>query len=242
MTSPYQINSQADVQIKRIGNEQQALLIIDNFLDSPQTAIDAAGSACDYREDASDFYPGARKLTEPEYARQVLNYLQQLTPSLQGIFNIPDSFSAKPLLSAYSMTTTLPDQLRPIQCVPHIDTHEGHHLAVVHYLCSEDFGGTAFYRHIDSGFEQINQPRLQPYFKTLKSQVKSGILGKSAYMDGDNALFTRIANVDVKFNRALIYQSNCLHSGNIRPELGLSANPKEGRLTANTFMQYCQEQ
>ncbi len=58
------------------------------------------------------------------------------------------------------------------------------------------------------------------------------------YINGDTELFQRIGQVPVKFNRCIVYRSNLLHSGDINPTLGLSANPREGRLTLNSFFRF----
>ena len=43
---------------------------------------------------------------------------------------------------------------------------------------------------------------------------------------------------DAVFDRVLIYRSRVLHSGQIDPTVGLSADPARGRLTANIFLNY----
>ena len=53
------------------------------------------------------------------------------------------------------------------------------------------------------------------------------------YIRGDTALFERTASVAARFNRAIFYRSNLLHSGDIAADAGLSPDPRRGRLTAN---------
>jgi hypothetical protein len=48
-------------------------------------------------------------------------------------------------------------------------------------------------------------------------------------------LFERIASYEAVFNRALIYRSACLHSGDVVSGAPIVADPRNGRLTANSI-------
>lgn len=54
------------------------------------------------------------------------------------------------------------------------------------------------------------------------------------FIRGDTALFERNASVPAKFNRAIYYRSKLLHSGDIPANIAMPADPRRGRLTANT--------
>ena len=54
---------------------------------------------------------------------------------------------------------------------------------------------------------------------------------------GFNPYFHSSDLVEAKLNRAVIYPSNVLHSGDIQTDLGLSNDPKKGRLTISSFIQ-----
>ena len=229
------INPNLTFSVQRIGNEQTPIIIVDNFFSSPETLMELAASEPSFTGQKTDYYPGVRKPISGDYAEQSLNVIE---PIIREIFAVPSANTSQVSLGAFSLATTPADKLRPIQCVPHIDTHHPYQFAVVHYLCSEHYGGTSFYRHKVTGYETITDARLEKYFQTLKQEVMSGGLPKLEYINGDTPLFIRIANVEVKFNRAVIYLSNALHAGNINETLGLSANPKDGRLTANIFINF----
>ena len=77
---------------------------------------------------------------------------------------------------------------------------------------------------------------MQTYAATLKSQVISAQFPGQAYINGDNDWFERIASIDAKFNRAIIFQGNLLHAGNINSKQSLIDDPQRGRLTANAFI------
>ncbi len=220
------------VRVELIGREQNPLLIIDNFFAAPEHLIKQACSEPDFIAQASDFYPGLRKPILGVYPVQSLH---TITPLVREHFSIAPEPKAQLSLCAFSLTSTAPEKLRPIQSVPHIDTHDSMQFAMVHYLCAESFGGTSFYRHRSTGFESINQERLTDYFKILKQEIMNERQSQFNYINGDTNLFERIYQVPVVFNRAIVYRSNQLHSGDISAQLGLSTNPRQGRLTANSF-------
>jgi hypothetical protein len=229
------INSAMKVTIEAIGNEKNPLIILDDFALEPNALIELAQRPPIFSAQTTDFYPGLRKPLAGDYPAQALT---QLEPLIRQVFAVPTENTAQLSLCAFSLSTTPPHKLRPIQCVPHIDTHDPHQFALIHYLCADTFGGTSFYRHRHSGYETISQARLAGYFKKLKEEVTSGGLVHANYINGDTELFERIANLPIKFNRAVIYRSNALHSGNIDPALGLSHHPSKGRLTANSFIHF----
>lgn len=218
-----------------MGREQNPVLIIDNFFAAPENLITLAKSGTPFVGQATDYYPGLRKVAPDVYAQQSL---VALAPIIKGTFNLPQENTARTSLCVFSLATTPPAKLRPIQCVPHIDTHDPNQFAMVHYLCSEHYGGTSFYRHRTTGHETITDIRLEEYFRILKQEVMTGGLPQLEYINGDTPLFERIAKVEVQFNRAIIYRSNALHAGDISEASGLSTNPEEGRLTLNTFINF----
>lgn len=216
-----------------MGREANIALLIDNFHPSPQALIQAASNGDSFIQGKNDFYPGKRKPLDNNY-RQFLQ--AAVEPHLRQTYNITHKAQCTLSLCAYSLTTTPTRKLKPIQQIPHIDTHEAMKFAVVHYICNERFGGTSFYRHRSSGFESITDKRLSAYFSQLKSEVAKQNDKPPAYIRESCALFEKINDVALVFNRALIYPSNLLHSGNIDPLLGLSSDPQHGRLTINSFI------
>ena len=51
-------------------------------------------------------------------------------------------------------------------------------------------------------------------------------------------MFERTQTFAAVFNRVLIYRSINLHSADIGPAFAFDADPRRGRLTANTFFYY----
>ncbi|MGY0650046.1 MAG: DUF6445 family protein, partial [Paraglaciecola chathamensis] len=61
---------------------------------------------------------------------------------------------------------------------------------------------------------------------------------KMRYITESTEQFTLYDQVDYRPNRLVIYPGNLLHSGLIIPDRDISADPTEGRLTANIFIEF----
>jgi hypothetical protein len=136
--------------------------------------------------------------------------------------------------SVFSLVVTPPEQLQPQQSVPHTDSANMKDLATVHFLCAGQ-GGTSLYRHRATGFEYVNDKRLDGYRKMIAEQEKMPDF-PTGYMNGSNHLFEQIASYEAVFNRLIMYRCTSLHSGNIAPDFRFDPNPRTGRLSINTFI------
>lgn len=231
------LKSAFDTSLKFIGKEQFPLVIIDELVEKPQYLINCATKAevdprQQFMKQPDDYYPGIRKLVPSQYC----DLLCQLRPLLTTSFKLNDTAKADVIMSAFSLTTTPIEKLRPIQMLPHFDTPYENQFAMVHYLCNKKHGGTGFYRHRVSGFESISTDRLSCYKEQIKQQaMNEKVHIQPRYIQGNTSLFERIYSVEAKMNRAIIYPSNVLHSGNIKSAESLSTDPLQGRLTINSF-------
>jgi len=231
-----QLNSDTAVKIINIGNENYPLLLIDNFANKAQDLITLAGNGEHFNRQAEDFYPGIRQDMPASYGAQICALHGQLIKSYLGL---EQTAKADTVLSAFSITTTPPEQLKPIQMVPHFDSTSNQQFAVIHYLCDESHGGTSFYRHKQTGLERITEQKLAQYSQLLKQQAMAEKIHlNSEYITDETSLFEQIYTVKAKMNRAIIYPSNALHSGDIQRATTLSANPKQGRLTISSFVYF----
>ena len=230
----FALNEHASITKHSFGRENTPLLIIDDFAKNHHELIAEAGDGSLFVADAKNFYPGKRKLTKASYAKQICsNYL----PLFASTFGFEQAQSANSVISAFAISDQEPQKLRPMQMLPHFDTTQSNQLAVVHYLCGAEHGGTSFYRHRASNFEVITAERLVDYGRQLKKEAIANQLHLNPrYMNGSNNMFEQIYSVEAKMNRAIIYPSNALHSGNINPAMGLSLEPQKGRLTIGSFI------
>jgi len=237
MTGDMQFHKDIKIGYLEIGDEKSPLFVVDNFVSQPNSlvnsAIDASLQGSGFQSQASDFYPGIRKTSPAEY-QTLLNKLDKLI--LPYIPGTPSS-NVNIIMSAFSIATTPEQNLRPIQTIPHFDSPDPLQYALVHYLCDQQYGGTSFYQHNATGFERITEAKVASYGRTIKQQAIAEQLHKQPkYINGDTRLFTRIQQVEASFNRAIIYPSNLLHSGNIQAHLGLKPSPQHGRLTISSFL------
>ena len=228
------INLINNIEVLFIGEESTPIIIINDFVTEPETLISLACDGTSYHAQPTDYYPGIRKPSPSNYGELLCSQLFEL---LNNTYQLKGASTAKTILSAFSISTTPPNQLRPIQMLPHFDTSENNQFALVHYLCGTEHGGTSFYRHKKTGYERITQTRFAKYATLLKHQAKAENLHLSpAYIANDSSLFERIHGVEARKNRVVIYPSNLLHSGNIQPQQGLSSDPRKGRLTISSFI------
>jgi hypothetical protein len=220
-----------------IGDEGGLAIVVDNVLKHPEHLIDFAKNdvSFDRKDNGTGGYPGIQ-------APAPLNYVEIVVRGLDPLIRNSFQLSNVTLIQAecyLSLVTTPPHRLHPLQCIPHIDTAYPLQFAILHFLCPADFGGTAFYKQRQTGFEQINQLRLADYTKTRDVNAKN-IKNMGHYIQSTTADYEQIGRLDAAFNRILVYKSCQLHSGIISPDMDFSSDPEHGRLTANIFVNYRQ--
>ena len=214
--------------VHRHGTEQQPVVVIDGFAPAPDRFLDDA-EFLSFRP-IGEHYPGVRA---PVAAPMLRPLLAALAPVAQEVFGL----SGLEVVDAfYSLVTTPPAQLAPIQRLPHFDEVSPSRLALLHFLARDESSGTAFYRHRTTGFESVDAGRLPAYRAALDADLKRHGLPEPAYIGGDTPVYQQLALHHGRLNRALLYRSNTLHCAFIPPGLPLSADPATGRLTVNTFL------
>jgi hypothetical protein len=222
------------VAMVRIGAEHETVVVVDNFLDNAQLLVEYAAAHCEFDGVSDAFYPGRRAPMPPIYCFALRAFLGGIIAEAFGL----NSNAVSGELSHFSVVTTPPEQLQQVQRMPHFDNTNPKQLAVLHYLCPPQHGGTSFYRHRRTRYELVNEGRKQAYSNAVAEDLKLFGPPPARYICGDDARFERTKGFDAAFNRVLIYRSINLHSADIGPEFAFDANPKSGRLTANTFFYY----
>jgi len=218
-----------EFRVDHIGNERSPVLVIENVWPDPQLLIDHAARKTDFSA-RSLYYPGIRSSAPPEYSRAITGQLTEIVLStfgLSGPLAITDS--------TFSLVFTPVDKLVPFQRVPHFDSTDGNRLALLHYLCGPEQGGTSFYRHRASGTESVTEENRARYIAAVNAEAKANGLPPARFIDGDTETFERIGRYECAFNRALVYRGRNLHSVNTPATFIPSADPRRGRLTVNTF-------
>jgi len=217
-------------RVDYVGNERQPVLIVDNFLRDAESLVEYSARSAAFDVEKG-LYPGTRFPTPGLYVEAMCLHLGDL---IYSTFEMQPEVRRK-VKSVFSMVMTPPAQLLPPQCVPHSDSAKMNDLASVHYLCRTGHGGTSLYRHRATGFEYVDDARLDEYRRVIAEQEKMPDF-PTGYMNGSNHLFEQIESYDAVFNRIIMYRCTSLHSGNIAPDFSFDPNPKTGRLTVNTFI------
>jgi hypothetical protein len=233
--APFALNPHAAVETHRIGHEGEPVLVLDGVMRRPQALVDYAATEVLFEPSARyrSGYPG---LLGPA----PLNYVGDLVGALRPL--IEDAFGLEAVTPAraqcnFSLVTLRPEELSLEQRLPHVDRVDPLQFAILHFLCDEGFGGTGFYRHRATGFESLTAERDSPHREALARELADAP-PPAAYVTGDTALYARTAVFEAKFDRVIVYRSRVFHSGQIRPGDPLSADPRQGRLTSNIFLNF----
>jgi hypothetical protein len=225
-----ELHSGLTIQRLELGKEGVPLLIVDQFVADPEHLLRKASRS--HFAPVGKMFPGIRARAPANYEKLLEEVLQ---PRMQENFGIAPGSISFPLCH-YSLVANRPESLVFLQRIPHIDSVAANGLATVHYLFRGDWGGTAFYRHRNTGFEYIDESRVDEYSRALKREEAEEDAPKAGYIDGDTALFEQIARVDGLFNRLVVYRRNSLHSGSIDGARVPPPDPTTGRLSINTFV------
>ena len=228
---PLLIGSRIRVQLRHIGEERQPLLVVDDVLADPDAMIEAARAA-DFYTPPHTNYPGLNAPLPESYYRTVVAALRG---PIEAAFGLPADAYLK-YFGFFALATTGVAEAEPIQKIPHHDGPDPARLAMVHYLCRGEHGGTGFFRHKATGFESIDQARHDPYVAVAKAQLAVAGVGGAAFAGPGMADYDLIGEAEPVFNRLIVYRNHVLHSALLSPR-GAAADPGQGRLTANGFIE-----
>lgn len=210
-------------------------MIIDDFSGAAEEIARIADSLAPFPPVAGISYPGVRRIItsadEQAYA-YAKTACERAAPFIGGGFGV-SSFDLTE--ASFSVVSTPPDALQPVQRVPHFDSPDQSLLAMLHYLRVPEGSGTAFYRHRSTGIERVSNDNHGQLAACANSEFAKAPPDPGYFNDSD-AFFEQIGRVDAVADRLIIYHCSLLHSGVIPPEMKFSADPTKGRLTANFFI------
>ncbi|NBC20409.1 MAG: hypothetical protein GVY06_05100 [Alphaproteobacteria bacterium] len=219
----------ANLTIHSFGEPAEPVAVIDDYVRDP-AALRAQALKAEYAP-AGHHYPGDRARAPAAYLEERGDLLRNVLADLFGM-----RAGARLVECSYSIVTTPPDKLTPIQRMPHFDGVEPNRIAVLHYLSGPEFGGTSFYRHRATGFETVTAARYEAYSMALREDVRRHGLPPARYHSGTSEMFELTGTIDAAFNRLVIYRGNRLHSGNILRPHAVGPAPEQARLSINTFL------
>ena len=231
----FTLRDRLDVSLQMIGSEKEPLLIIESVMQDPSSLVDYAADQVSFTPawGPAGGYPGVRA---PAPLNYVNNLVRMLDPIIRRAFALDGAKLARAECN-FSLVSLRPEELVPLQRIPHADTVDPHQFALLHYLCPSSLGGTAFYRHVATGFETLSEERWSEY-ERVRAEELAGASETKGYIRGDTQFYKQTAAVEAGFDRVIIYRSRTLHSGQIPEGAALPPDPRTGRLTANIFINY----
>ena len=222
-------------ELRRVGNSRSPVVVIDDFSGRPDQISGFAEALAPFPINEGNYYPGVRRIITPDdgeanaYVEQTCRDAAQY---IAGAFDV-DGFDL--IEASFSMVTIRPSELRQPQRMPHFDSTDPKYLAILHYLRVPAGSGTAFYRQRTTGIEGVIDLNVSTFVPV--AQVEAAKLpADSGYIMGSDPFFEQIDAVEAVPDRLIIYQGSLLHSGIIPRDMNFSADPREGRLTANLFV------
>jgi len=214
--------------VERLGREGEPVIVIDEF-SGRLLELAAAGRDATYSPVVG--FPGLRSPLDAAYLALGEPLLGRL---LAQHFGLTKRFRAESC--SFSVVSVVPDDLAHAQRRPHFDAPQPNLIAMVHYTQSQSSGGTAFYRHLRTGFETITPDRVNAYEAALRDdEAEFGELPPRYYY-GDSERYELIGEIEARPDRLIAYRGRQLHSGVITVPPGPSTTPATARLTINSFL------
>jgi hypothetical protein len=218
--------------LRRIGAHSSSLVVIDDFSGEADSIVDIASALAPFPGVRRIYYPGLRRvLGERDGAAwdYVMRTMRACAPFVGGGF---DAEGFDLVEASFSIVTARPDTLGPAQRAPHFDSTDPDYIAVLHYLGGVAGSGTAFYRQRATGIERVDDANLGAFVAAARKESAE----LDGYTCGSNRFFEQVAAVEALPDRLIMYQGALLHSGVIPADMAFSADPRDGRLTANFFV------
>ncbi len=227
----YSLNEELFVRTSVVGLEEEKILIIDDFLKSPNALVELAASQT--FTPYSTQYPGIKSAAPAEYTQELV---RRLVPIIANHYDLPPRRDLECSNCSFSLVTFAENDLNLIQRAPHRDSSYPYQFAVLLYLCNAEHGGTSFYRHNLTQFETISPAKSAIYDHVCAEDIAKHGEPEARYQQESDRRYDKIGEVDIRFNRLVVYRSWLLHSARINPRKSVDPNPRTGRLTLNSFL------
>lgn len=218
-------------ELHRFGQSRQPVVSVDGITGDVAAAVATAAALAPFPVSRT-YYPGLRRIfTETDTAAfaYACGLLEAAAPFIGGGFDA-DRFDL--IEASFSIVTASPGALTPAQRAPHFDSFDPNYIAVLHYLADTPGSGTAFYRQRSTGIELVDDANRDAFVTAARAESAD----LAGYTNASNVHFEQIGRIDAVPDRLVIYRGALLHSGIIPPDMKLSADPRQGRLTANLFI------
>lgn len=218
-------------ELHRFGQSCQPVVTVDGITGDPAVVVELAAGLAPFPV-SETYYPGVRRVFGPaqgEAYAYACRLLETAAPFIGGGF---DAGGFDLIEASFSIVTVPPEALTPAQRAPHFDSADPNYVAVLHYLTDTPDSGTAFYRQRSTGIELVDEANQGAFVGAARTE-STGLAG---YTNASNAHFEQIGRIEAVSDRLVVYRGALLHSGIIPPDMKFSADPRQGRLTANLFI------
>ena len=209
----YQLNKHYKTQVIHINEINDNVIIIDDFLSSLAPVYHFASEVAYFQPPGSDgtLYPGKRDEMPAPYYRVFEQLMAELID--KGIL-VSGENSLYLHKCKLSIVAQKPNELSPLQRMPHIDSTDDKTFAAVHYLSGKEWGGTGIYKYLPANVIKVGSDNKEIIFEMINDmqQYESTHQG---YLNTSTELFEKVVNIEAKENRVVIYKSNLLHSAAI---------------------------
>src|SRR5437588_2704369 len=182
MQQPFLINPNFSARTLHVGNERQPVVVIDDFVTDPQALVEFATQV--QFGGPLTHYPGPIAQLPKQY---VVNVVRAVNPLVRAAFGFATD-QVKVESCYYGLVTIRPEQLNIRQRHPHADAVNAGQLAVLHYLCDESHGGTAFYRHRETGYESMDEQQYARYTQLVQKDMDDRGVVPAEYITAHNRL------------------------------------------------------
>lgn len=234
----FEINDNREHRIIMSDIDQTPIFIIDNFVTDISSVIHDAKQVVfkKLNNDTDSNYPGSRAALNTQYTQAILDAIE---PIFYKYYNVPNQLTSRIASATYSLLTKKTEELNFMQCLPHYDDVMPNSFAVLHYLNDGDFGGTGFYKHVPTNFENITQTREKEFTEEAEKYLNKHGYPKQEYFTESDNHFELMGEVEYVPNRLVIYPMTILHSAFIRKQNNeVTDDINNGRLTANFFVKF----
>lgn len=202
-TSVFKLNGSSDLSIKTIGNQNNMVIVVDNFLENPFGFVEFLKTIPMQRSE--EWFPGNQL--------KLNYYFPEFCPFMDGIAKVYDVAGGEKRFYYNQYDGNLEVLRRSNH--PHIDPEIS--LAFNLYLNVHDEidgeSGTAFYRHKKSGLEYRPDFKAKYRYKYFDISTDEDPMEKVYYSPiRDDDHFEMYHLEEQQFNRLVIYEGHLFHN------------------------------
>src|SRR3954471_13226217 len=131
---PFFWKVQVKPELRRFGNGQNPVVVIDDFTGDSERAASLADALSPFPDETDSYYPGVRRMID-EADEDAFGFVhdtcREAAQFIAGAFAIK---SFELLRASFSMVSLKPNELNPVQRAPHFDSTDPNYMALLLYL------------------------------------------------------------------------------------------------------------